>query len=265
MERTYRVRTPEMVEFTFPVAGLASRFLAWLVDALCMVGVLALILIACVTLGLVSSAAAGPAGLITSIAVAVFFAFLVSWGWSLAFEAAWDGRTPGKRLVGLRVIGDSGVRITIAQAAIRNFFRVLDSLPLTYVLGAIAHLVSPRGQRIGDVVAGTVVVREEKRSVPSRIGFPEAKYNSFLEDPALAARIARRVRQDERELLLELLLRRDELELATRTELFGRLAKHLSKKLELPESATFLSDEKLVMNVTQAVIERERARAVVAG
>lgn len=264
MERTYRVRTPEMVEFTFPVAGLGSRFLAWLVDAFCMAGVLAVIFFICITLGAMSMAATGPSGIVTSMAIAVFLMFLVSWGWGVGFEAAWDGRTPGKKLLGLRVIGDSGVRVTLAQAAIRNFFRVLDALPFTYVLGAVVHLASPRGQRIGDLVAGTVVVREERRTVPSRIGFPEAKYNSFLEDPALAARISRLIRHDERELLLELLLRRDELELATRTELFARLAKHLAAKLAL-ESASFLSDEKLVMNVAQAVIERERARAVGGG
>ena len=96
--------------------------------------------------------------------------------------------------------------------------------------------------------------------MPSRIGFPEAKYNSFLEDPVVAARIARAVKADEREVLLELLLRRDELALATRGELFATLARHFEQKLDLPKER-FLSDEKLVMNIAQAVIHQEATRS----
>jgi uncharacterized RDD family membrane protein YckC len=259
VERLYRVRTPEMVEFTFPVAGLASRFLAWAIDATVIVllcGIAALVLL----FGAFVLAFANPNLVYMTFAVGLFVFFALQWGYFVFWEATWDGRTPGKRALGLRTISDTGVRMTVAQAAIRNLFRFLDALPaltappvVTYVLGSLSHLASSAGQRIGDRFAGTVVVREERRSVPSRIGFPEAKYNSFLEDPALATRIARTVRAEETEVLFELLLRRDELALATRGELFATLARHLEQRLDLPKER-FLSDEKLVMNIAQAVV-----------
>jgi uncharacterized RDD family membrane protein YckC len=267
LERLYRVRTPEMVDFSFPVAGLASRFLAWLVDALIIVLIGAVSAVVLLMVAGLLSVASPTLGL-TMLAVGIFVFFFLQWGYFVLWEGLRDGRTPGKRMLGLRTIGDSGVRLTFAQAAIRNLFRALDCIPGlgigpgSYGLAVISHGVSASGQRIGDRVAGTVVVREERREVPKQIGFQAAKYNSFLEDPALSARIARAIRADEREVLLELLLRRDELELATRAQLFEQLARHLEMRLELP-TERFLSDEKLVMNVAQAVVEGERRRTLV--
>jgi uncharacterized RDD family membrane protein YckC len=267
LERLYRVRTPEMVEFSFPVAGLGSRFLAYAIDA---------VLIATIGLGLMSgllffgaiSSLASPMLGMAFLSVAVFIFLFLQWGYFVLWEAARDGRTPGKKVLGLRTIGERGVRITLAQSTIRNLLRAVDGLPAwswgpgTYVVGALSHGASRWGQRLGDRIAGTVVVREEKRGVPKKIGFPEAKYNTFLEDPALCGRIARSLRADEREVLLELLLRRDELEMATRAELFEKLARHLEQRLDLPRER-FLSDEKLVMNVTQALVETERKKTLV--
>ncbi len=264
MERLYRVRTPEMVDFSFPVAGLGSRFLAYMVDAFVILATGAT-LIFLLSIMAAFVAAVNPFLGSAFFAIAIFTFFFLQWGYFVLFEALRDGRTPGKRLLGLRTIGERGVRITLAQSTIRNLFRALDGLPSwqfgpgAYFLGVLSHATSGLGQRLGDRVAGTVVVREERRGVPKRIGFPEAKYNSFLEDPAIAGRIARSIRADEREVLLELLLRRDELEITTRTELFEKIARHLEQRLDLPRER-FLSDEKLVMNVTQAIVESERRR-----
>lgn len=269
MERLYRVRTPEMVDFSFPVAGLGSRFLAYLIDVVLIAG-LGFTLMACLLfMGAIASAASPFLGM--AFISTAFLAFLfLQWGYFVVWEARGDGRTPGKRVLGLRAIGERGVRITLAQSAIRNFFRALDGLPAwtygpgTYLVGSVSHAGSIYGQRLGDRLAGTIVVREERREVPKKIGFPEAKYNTFLEDPAVCGRIARALRADEREVLLELLLRRDELEMATRAELFEKLARHLEGRLDLPKER-FLSDEKLVMNVTQALVETERKRTVLLG
>lgn len=261
MERHYRVRTPEMVEFSFPVAGLASRFLAWLVDCLliALVGVAGAIALS--VAGVFAAVASSPNVGMTLFAIGLVAFCTLTWAYFVVFEAFQDGRTPGKRFFSLRTISDGGVRLSLAQAAIRNLFRGLDWLPGGYLLGALSHGLSESGKRVGDYVAGTVVVREERRDVPKRIGFQAAKYNSFIEDPALAQRISRSIRAEEREVLLELLLRRDELELATRTDLFQTLAKHFADKLELP-NARFLSDEKIVLNVAQAIVEGERRRVL---
>lgn len=268
MERLYRVRTPEMVDFSFPVAGLGSRFLAYLIDAAIILLVGGFVMMTLLVFGALMSRTSPLAGM-AFLSIAVFAFFFLQWGYFVLWEALRDGRTPGKRLLGLRTIGERGTRITLAQSTIRNIFRALDGLPAssvgpgTYFLGSLSHGASRSGQRVGDRVAGTVVIREERREVPKRIGFPEAKYNSFLEDPALSGRIARSLRADEREVLLELLLRRDELELGTRAELFEKLARHLEARLDLPRER-FLSDEKLVLNVTQALVESERRRSLVA-
>jgi len=267
LERSYRVRTPEMVDFSFPVAGLGSRFLAYLIDVLVIVAIGGAILIVTSFFTILTVGTAPFVGSAV-LATAIIAFFFLQWGYFVLWEALRDGRTPGKRALGLRTIGERGVRITLAQSTIRNVFRALDGLPSlqvgpgAYFVGVVSHGASSTGQRLGDRVAGTVVVREEKRGVPKRIGFPEARYNSFLEDPAIAGRISRAIRADEREVLLELLLRRDELEMATRTELFEKLARHLERRLDLPLDR-FLSDEKLVMNVAQALVETEQRRSLV--
>ena len=142
MERLYRVRTPEMVEFSFPVAGLASRFLAWLVDAFCVLGIGAGVMVLLAIAGLFLAILSPNLGMLTIAAAFIAF-FLVSWGYFVFWEGTWDGRTPGKRLLGLRTISDTGVRMTVAQAAIRNLFRFLDALPgVTYLIGAASHAFS---------------------------------------------------------------------------------------------------------------------------
>ena len=269
MERLYRVRTPEMVDFSFPVAGLGSRFLAYAIDVALIAGVGFGVMSCLLFLGAMTTMASPFLGF-AFISVGFFVFLFLQWGYFVVFEAFRDGRTPGKQVLGLRAIGERGVRITLAQSTIRNFFRALDALPTLaygpgpYVVGSLSHAASRWGQRLGDRVAGTVVVREEVRGIPKKIGFPEAKYNTYLEDPAICGRIARALRADEREVLLELLLRRDELEMATRAELFEKLARHLEQRLDLPKER-FLSDEKLVMNVTQALVETERRKTVILG
>jgi hypothetical protein len=94
-------------------------------------------------------------------AVIVFIAvgfFLVNWAYFVAFEAAWGGQTPGKRALGLRVESLDGLRPRFWQVAVRNLLRVVDALPWGYGLGLAAVFLSRRGQRLGDTVAGTVVV-----------------------------------------------------------------------------------------------------------
>src|SRR5690606_7330784 len=94
------------------------------------------------------------------------------YGYFLLFEALDHGRTPGKRLVGLRVISDDGRPMAVQQAVVRNLVRVVDSLPGGYGIGIVAALLSPRAQRLGDMAAGTVVVREARVSVTGATASP---------------------------------------------------------------------------------------------
>jgi uncharacterized RDD family membrane protein YckC len=151
------VPTPELVAFQYGVAGIGSRFLAQLVDgAVFGVAYFVIVIAASVTGGVTGSPQL--AGLI-----GIVLAFLVTFGYFIVWEAVWNGQTPGKRAMRLRVVGDRGEPIGFAQSAIRNLVRIVDFLPVAYGIGVIVLFINGRGKRLGDLAAGTVVVRERER------------------------------------------------------------------------------------------------------
>jgi uncharacterized RDD family membrane protein YckC len=88
--------------------------------------------------------------------------FVVFWGYPVAFEVFRDGQTPGKRAFGLKVVSDNGTPVTWLPSVVRNLLRTVDMLPVLYVFGVASSLVDPSGRRLGDLVAGTVVVYTER-------------------------------------------------------------------------------------------------------
>jgi uncharacterized RDD family membrane protein YckC len=148
------VTTPERVAFRFETAGLGSRFTAQLVDLLVLAAMMA-------ALGLVAFGIATLTGATTTATlVLVVVGFLLFWAYWIVPEALWSGRTLGKRLLRLRVVDARGGPLTVGQAIVRNLLRIVDFLPSSYAVGAVVMFASPRNQRLGDLVAGTVVVRE---------------------------------------------------------------------------------------------------------
>jgi uncharacterized RDD family membrane protein YckC len=165
------VETPEMVELRFPVAGLGSRFLAQLIDVLLILGfyILMGIIIAIAASGASSSGPASPE-LSTAgkwfLAGVIFINFMLIWGYFSLFEGLWHGQTPGKHWMKLRVIKDSGRAITLFESMARNLLRVVDSLPSFYLVGVITMLCNKSQKRLGDMVAGTIVVHERTDEQP---------------------------------------------------------------------------------------------------
>jgi uncharacterized RDD family membrane protein YckC len=145
------------VAIDLPVATAGSRGLAQAIDL-----VLVLLLQAIVLLFafVVSMALSGLGARLDEIllAGALIALFLIQWGYFVAFELAWEGQTPGKRALGLRVVDETGGRAAFTKIAIRNLLRVVDFLPLLYGGGILVMLSTGRGQRIGDLAAGTLVV-----------------------------------------------------------------------------------------------------------
>ena len=240
------IRTPENVEFEFERAGLASRAAAWLIDAAMIAGLIA---VAAIVLAIVGVVLGGIAGALVALAV-----FAIQWGYSVFCEWYWDGRTLGKKALGLRTIQERGVRITFFQAALRNLLRIADFLPGAYLVGAATALLDRDGRRLGDIAAGTLVVRVRTSPMPSVLVPPNERYNSFVRDPAVRA-AATRVRAPEREAMVALAMRRERLPLPVRVALFKRLAAHLESLLGVPRPAVF-SDEKYVLNLTAVVLDR---------
>src|SRR2546422_9648412 len=159
--RRLGIETPEHVVLELELAGLGSRMAATVCDA----GILTL---AYLLLGLgiqllptpARGDADGPWSTLAAI-VLILTVFLLFWGYFLLFEALSDGRTPGKRLMGIRVVMDTGHPLSFTAAAVRNLVRIVDMQPLfTYQVGLGFVLFHPQNKRLGDIVAGTVVVRD---------------------------------------------------------------------------------------------------------
>ncbi|HTR33328.1 MAG TPA: RDD family protein [Gaiellaceae bacterium] len=159
------IATPEGVEMRLMLAGAASRFVSATVDILIQVVLLISIAVVFAVTG-DSRISAGGYG----VAVWAILSFLVIAGYDVLFEVFNSGRTPGKRLNGLRVVLVSGHPVTFVPSAIRNVIRIVDFLPTMYLLGATVILSTRKNQRIGDVVAGTLVVRERAKPTPVATG-----------------------------------------------------------------------------------------------
>lgn len=150
------ISTPEGVELTLTLAGVGSRFIAAIVDAVIQWGLITaagVLLFTTDGLGLGENAAA-------AIFALVFFVLLFAY--DVAFEVLASGRTPGKRWNGLRVVRVGGQPIGFLASTIRNLLRVVDLLPAAYLVGITSIFVTRKNQRLGDIVAGTLVVRERR-------------------------------------------------------------------------------------------------------
>jgi uncharacterized RDD family membrane protein YckC len=153
------IPTPEGVELELVLAGVGSRLVSSIVDGL----LKAVILLA---LFIVSGVfAPDESGFF--LALLIIAAFVVFWGYDVAFETLGSGRTPGKRAAGLRVVRLGGEPVGFLASAVRNLLRIIDMQPgFLYAVGAVTILFSQRNQRLGDLAAGTLVVRERRAPLP---------------------------------------------------------------------------------------------------
>ena len=163
------IDTPEQVELQFAVAGIGSRFVAQLLDFLIVFVSLVLELLFFAWVGANApknqSASLDTAGK-WALAVLIFLNFAFVVGYFALFEAYWHGQTPGKRVMKLRVIKDSGRQITFFEALARNTVRLIDYMPGLYLAGVITMLCNKQNKRLGDLAAGTLVVHESRDEQP---------------------------------------------------------------------------------------------------
>ncbi|HVO30996.1 MAG TPA: RDD family protein [bacterium] len=262
MRREIHIRTPENVEFGFRLAGLFSRALAAAIDY-ALVALLAGLLItalgfAAIILGL-SVPGIGTFASAGAIALLVLGLFLLLFGYFLFFELLWNGQTPGKRAVGIRVVKDRGEAIGFADALVRNLLRMADIIPGFYGVGALSSVLSETNKRLGDFAAGTVVVVLEAQGAPEEGSERGERHNSLAEDALLAARIRKEITPEETELVRDVWARRGSLDAAGRARVLARVARHLRERFALPDMP-FLSDEQLLRDVLD-VVRSERSPA----
>lgn len=240
------IRTPEGIEFSMPLAGPISRFLALVVDMLS-------ISVALKTLSIafhVLSAIQRELGL----SLQLLAAFVVGIGYAILLEWVWRGQTLGKKLLRLRVIDEQGLRVRFSQIVVRNLLRPVDILPLFYMVGGLFCMLHGHGQRLGDIAAGTVVVRVPGVSKPNLEKLSGDKFNSLRQYPHLTLRLLRTTPPEDAFLALRALLRREELDPPARVALFRELAAHFKTLVPFPQEVLDgLTDERYVRNVVDVL------------
>jgi uncharacterized RDD family membrane protein YckC len=177
-EETLIIETPERVPLAFALASIGNRFLAVTIDHF--IQYLSIIIIVWASFALAGASfldsGETPSQLFDempkwTIALLIIVLFLIFAGYFIVFEWLWNGQTPGKRLLKLRVIREDGRPITLWEAIARNLLRIFDAVPgfilPVYSVGLISIFMSSRDQRVGDVFAGTVVVREREDEAPT--------------------------------------------------------------------------------------------------
>jgi uncharacterized RDD family membrane protein YckC len=227
------LETPEGVAVSLELAGIGARAFAWLADALC-------IFLVWVTALLVYSISGDLIQELEGLSfagqlVAVGSVFVAGWGWDVAWETLGGGRTPGKRLVGIRVVRADGGPPGLAESLVRNVFRAVE-LPLAYAPGILAVTLGARRQRLGDLVAGTLVVRQGRFDLSH---YDLSGQDSGRRFPQLRGRAQAVLDAGGFERLSGFLRRRIEIEPAARARIASRLAAALAARagLEAPPAA----------------------------
>lgn len=229
--------TPEHVPIQLVTAGLASRFLAILLDSLIVIAISAMIHLILYLLA--------PFGLKEAIAIAIIF--LLQWSYHIYFDVKKGGQTPGKHLCGLRVVDSRGLPITFQQSLVRNVVRVLDFAPIFYGLGGLVSLFDRNHRRLGDIVADTLVIQEREAVDYSRQLADPRRFNT-LKTPQITRKIRHRVTLEEREFLLALCLRASKMETKARFDIMDRVGIYYRAKLEIDDS--YVSNENIVRDLT---------------
>jgi hypothetical protein len=195
----------------------------------------------------------------------MLWTFALQWGYFLLFEWLWHGQTPGKRVVGIRVIDWQGTSISFGQSAVRNLLRAADGLPilipdllpLVYGVGFVVAACNRDHRRLGDLAANTLVVHVERRAKPIRALQEVASDEDTARNVLFRQRLSQFDRR-QKQALLDLCLRRDQLRVEDRARLFREVAEFFKTRLELAP-AQYQSEEKFILEVAGVLGERGSA------
>lgn len=242
------IDTPEQVHLEFTLAGIGSRFMAAFFDSLIEAAVYLLLFL--LSLMWASTGFFNGNRSIWWSAVVSLVVFCINWGYHAIFEALWKGQTPGKRLAKIRVIKDSGRPINAFEAISRNLIRAVDFLPLFYGVGVITMLLNSKNRRLGDYVAGTLVVHESSDG-ESKIFFNTPTKTEFILHQAAGLTL------QEAELIETFLARRLDIPPEVRRVNGKRIADMVSARLNIPAESRPADNE----NFLELMVREFRSRA----
>lgn len=222
------IDTPEQIALELPLAGIGSRFLALTIDSLIQFGVVIVVTIVGAVISAGYSEFAGAAGRFFSqtigAIVLIVVPFCLYWGYFAAFEILWQGRTPGKRAAGIRVVHQTGRPLSAIESIGRNLMRAVDILPTAYGVGLICMMCNQQNRRVGDYVAGSIVVHD--KALDSLAPSWGSQSSSELLQPEL-----RKLTPDELVLIETYLSRRYDLDAIVRSATAQRIVAMITEKL----------------------------------
>jgi uncharacterized RDD family membrane protein YckC len=221
-----RMETPEQIDVDLELVGLGSRLFAKVLDVILKIIITGFLLII-VAIGIGESKLLDKPSTFT-IAILVAGTYLLWLGYGVFFESRWNGQTPGKYLVGIRVIQEGGAPIDFRAAGIRNLLCVADMIPVFYILGAVLVLLTSRKQRLGDLAAGTIVIRERKVELGTEV--EDALYDYSSDEYTFTTLQLAKLKPSDRSVLREFLRRSDDMDNAERWRLARRLADSFLEK-----------------------------------
>jgi uncharacterized RDD family membrane protein YckC len=246
---TLAIRTPEGIEFALPLAGPFSRMLAFVIDLAAISAISDLLEKILAPLVVFGTDLSGALQLVALFVIFIAYGSLTEW--------FWRGQTLGKRVMGLRVVDSRGLRLEPSQVIVRNLMRFVDTLPILYLVGGVACVLNRHRQRLGDIAAGTVVVRSPRIEQPDLNQLLGGKYNSLAARRHLAARLRQKVAPETAQVALQALLRRDDLDPAARLEVFAALADYFRRLVPYPpEVAEQIADEQYTRDVVEILYLR---------
>ena len=220
----HTIDTPEQTRLDFAIAGIGSRFLALTLDLLIQ-GAAGLVLIILVVLLRLTGLFDGlPLSAQWIAALLIAFTFLSHFGYFTVFEILWRGQTPGKRMVHIRVVKDSGRTLSASETILRNLMRIADQLPALYAVGILSSLLTAQNQRLGDLMAGSIVVREASLSQMRPV------WDSTAVSGSVAVAHSQQLSDDDLALIETFLARRSELPANVRSRMASGILERLQAR-----------------------------------
>jgi uncharacterized RDD family membrane protein YckC len=255
-----RIDTPENVTFDYDVAGIGSRFLAALADTALII-LLQVILFGAVLL--VVNIILGKSVFENSIrswvfAISGILSFVFLWGYYIFFEILWNGQSPGKRWVGLRVIRMDGTPITASEAVIRNLVRIIDFLPTAYGVGVVTMFINADSRRVGDLAAGTIVVHDrEDKSLDKLSPVKPAMLTTWVTQNDIPEGFPiERVSESDLQIIEEFLARRQDI--PNHTQLAQHILASIMARLDIPQTAVHRDRAEEILGAIYRVLRLDK-------